>query len=97
MTRNELARKVAEDSESTYVASDQWTKTVLASLADAIAKEGEVSIQNLGKFEHYVRPAKVGRNYKTGERVEIPAKMKVRFIPCAKIAETVAQESTDKD
>ena len=94
MTRKELALKVAKDSKSTKVASKQWTEVVLDCLADAIETEEIVHIRGLGKFEHVVRPAKVGRNYKTGERVEIPPKMYVKFTPCEKIKENVALEDT---
>lgn len=92
MTRNELALKVARDSNSTKVASKQWTEVVLDCLADAIEKEEVVHIRGLGKFEHVVRPAGVGRNYKTGERVEIPPKMYVKFTPSEKIKDNVALE-----
>jgi nucleoid DNA-binding protein len=93
MTRTQLANKVAMDSNSTFKASRQWTEAVLNSLADAIEHEQEVKIQGLGNFEHIVRKPRVGRNYKTGERVEIPAKTIIQFSPCRRIQESVRHEA----
>jgi len=84
------------DSQSGLGASQAWTKVVLASLADAIEHEDVVSIQGLGVFTHVERKAKVGRNYKTGERVEIPAHTIIQFIPCKKIKANVKFENLEK-
>lgn len=96
MTRSQLAYKVAMDSQSGLGASQAWTKVVLASLADAIEHEDVVSIQGLGVFSHVDRKPKVGRNYKTGERVEIPAHTIIQFVPCEKIKSSVKFEKTQK-
>lgn len=93
MTRAEFARKVAEDTQSSYVASKKWTEAVLDCLADAIAHEEVLSLRNVGKFEHRVRAPKVGRNSKTGERVDIPARMVVKFTPCEAIDEKLRTEA----
>ena len=94
MSRHKLAMKVAKDSESYKNASKEWTNVVLDALADSITYEKKVMIQNLGVFEHVVRAPRVGRNYKTGERVEIPAKMVIQFTPCDRIRELVELEDT---
>ena len=96
MTRAQLARKVAIDSQSTFTASRLWTNAVLDSLADAVANEESVHISGLGNFDHIVRKPKVGRNYKTGARVEIPAKRIVKFTPCRKIEETVKAKGVEE-
>lgn len=93
MTRAEFAVKVAIDSKSTLKASKAWTDAVLDSLADAIANEEVLNLRNVGTFEHKTRKAKVGRNYKTGERVEIPPKRVIKFTPCGHINEALSEES----
>lgn len=94
MNRTEFAEKVAKDTASTKVSSKAWTDAVIDCLADAIMTENEVALRGFGTFEHIVRKPKVGRNSKTGERVDIPAKMIVKFTPCQKIEDSVATELT---
>lgn len=97
MTRAEFIKKVAEDSNSTHVASKLWTEAVLDSLADALITEDVVAIRKLGTFEHIDRAPKVGRNSSTGERIDIPAKKIIKFTPCDRIADLVATEPTIYD
>ena len=97
MTRAEFAIKVAVDSNSTLKASKAWTEAVLDSLADAIANEEVLSLRNVGTFEHKTRKATVGRNYKTGERVEIPPKRVIKFTPCGNIDATLSKESIPQE
>lgn len=90
MTLAEFVEKVATDSHSSRRASRIWTKVVLDCLADAIATEDEVSLYGFGSFEHIVRKPKVGRNAKTGERIEIPAKMTLKFFPGVKLKQAIS-------
>lgn len=97
MTRVEFERKVAEDSNSSYRSAREWTQTVLDSLADAIITEKNLDLYGFGSFEHIPRKAKVGRNASTGERIDIPAHMGVKFRPGKKIREAVAEEVVPED
>lgn len=85
MTLAEFEKKVAADSNSSLRASRIWTKVVLDCLADAIMTEDVVSLYGFGTFEQIVRKPKVGRNAKTGERIEIPSKIVSKYTPCKKI------------
>lgn len=89
MTRSEFSRKVANDTNESYVQAEKWTNAVLDSLADALITENEVRLRGLGQFAHVGRKARVGRNASTGEPIAIPPKTVVKFIPAIKIADEV--------
>lgn len=58
----------------------------LDAVLDAIArgvKKGSVQLVGFGTFKRVERNARMGRNPKTGEAVEIPASPTVRFTPSA--------------
>ncbi len=55
--------------------------TVLDGVEAALAAGGEVMLSGFGKFSVVARPARQGRNPKTGEPISIPATRTVRFAP----------------
>ena len=81
MTRSEFIDKVAKDNGQTMVATKAWVDVVLAELAEVVTQEDEVDLRGLGRFEHKNRKAKVGRNASTGEKIDIPARVVVKFYP----------------
>lgn len=70
------------------------TENVLARLADITAESilegGEALIPGVGKLELTHRAARTGRNPKTGEEVEIPAKRAVKFKAAKALKDAVA-------
>lgn len=70
------------------------TENVLARLADITAESildgGEALIPGVGKLELKLRNARTGRNPKTGEEVEIPAKRAVKFKAAKALKDAVA-------
>ncbi|HYA65222.1 MAG TPA: integration host factor subunit beta, partial [Burkholderiaceae bacterium] len=49
-------------------------KLILDMLGDALSQGGRIEIRGFGSFSLNYRPARVGRNPKSGERVQVPAK-----------------------
>jgi integration host factor subunit beta len=54
---------------------------LLKQMADAIAKGERIEIRGFGSFDLHHRPARIARNPRTGEAVNLPAKVKVHFKP----------------
>lgn len=82
MKYQELVEKVAEEAG----ASKRQVDYVIKSLGDVIhinmvAEGDEISIPNLGKFKTKVSAARTSRNPRTGEAVQVPAKLSVKFSP----------------
>lgn len=80
MTRSELIAQLASRFPS-LVVSD--TKLVVESLIDAItdamARGERAEIRGFGSFSTNRRKPRTGRNPKTGEKVEVPAKVVPHF------------------
>ena len=50
------------------------TDTIIEAITSALAGGGRVEIRDFGSFSLNYRPARIGRNPKTGEQVKIPGK-----------------------
>lgn len=79
MTIDELAKKVVaetsgEVSEKEAVA---FLKALPVAIKTAVKNGEEVEIYGIGRFTKNEKAAYVGRNPRTGEKVEIPAKSSV--------------------
>ncbi len=89
MTYEEFVRNVAKASG----VSQKDTKAVIAALTDELTtqiSDGEVvRIPKLGVFKTQVTAARTGRNPRTGEPLEIPAKNRPNFSPAKELAEAV--------
>lgn len=81
MNQSELIRAIADDSNM----SGKTVENVLKSLANVTTEEmkvegGEVSLPGIGKLKEHTTAERMGRNPKTGDPVEIPAKNTVKFV-----------------
>jgi nucleoid DNA-binding protein len=56
-------------------------ETILHSIVHALGAGDKVEIRHFGSFRMRQRNARVGRNPKTGARVEVPAKRVLYFTP----------------
>lgn len=80
MTRSELIRRLAERfPQFTQLDSEAAVKTILDAMYDALSGHRRIEIRGFGSFSVNVRPPRIGRNPKTGERVEVPEKAAPHF------------------
>ena len=54
---------------------------MLNQIADAISRGERIEIRGFGSFDLRHRPPRIARNPKTGEAVNLPAKLAVHFKP----------------
>jgi len=54
-------------------------KTILDALAKNLSRGERIEIRGFGSFSLSYRPARLGRNPKSGERVQVPAKYVPHF------------------
>ena len=73
MNKTELIAAVAEKAGLTKKDADAAVAAVFASITDELKKDGKVQLIGFGTFEVKERAARVGRNPRTGEAVEIAA------------------------
>ena len=83
MTRADLVEKVANKINLTKKQTEVIVNTVFQSITDSLAEGKKVELRGFGSFRIRQRNARIGRNPKSGEKVEVPAK-KVPFFKAGK-------------
>lgn len=93
MIRSELTSLLA-DKHPQLTASDVElaVKTIMDSLANRLAQGGRVELRGFGSFSVRTRPARLGRNPRTGEEVKVPEKSVLNFKPGTELRERVNVE-----
>lgn len=98
MTKSELMARLAEQfvekNESTVLQSkdiEYSVKVLVDTMTRALAKGQRIEIRGFGSFDLNYRPPRKGRNPKTGESVEVPAKHVPHFKPGKELRERVDQ------
>jgi len=83
MNKAELieAIQAALGKDATKRAADEALEAVLSSIANGVKNDKKVQIVGFGTFEVKSRPARTGRNPKTGESMQIAASKSVGFKP----------------
>jgi integration host factor subunit beta len=78
MTKSELIARLAERNTGPVARdADEAVKTILDAMSASLAQGNRIEIRGFGSFALNYRPPRVGRNPKSGERVQVPAK----FVP----------------
>ena len=73
MNKIELIAAVAEKSGMTKKDAEKALSAVVETLTEALVKGEKVTLGGFGSFETKTREARIGRNPKTKETIEIPA------------------------
>ena len=85
MNKIELISAVAEKSGMTKVDARKAVDAILDVTKDELKNDGKISLVSFGTFSVNNRPARQGRNPKTGKSIKIAEKKVVRFKPAANI------------
>ena len=82
MTKSELITLLSDKfSQLVHKDAELSVKTIIDSLSNSLSKGGRVEIRGFGSFSLNHRPARLGRNPKTGEKVNVPEKFVPHFKP----------------
>lgn len=80
MTKSELIERLAgKHPDMTLVEVEKGVKIILDQMIGALLNKGRIEIRGFGSYSLRHREPKVGRNPKTGESVELPAKYALHF------------------
>ncbi len=80
MTRSDLIAKLAERYPQLLARdADLAVKVVLDAMAESLMRGGRIEIRGFGSFALNYRPPRLGRNPKSGEKVQVPAKYVPHF------------------
>ena len=89
MNKASIVDKVHEKLGGTKVEAEQVVDTVFDSIVAGLKKGDEVSIAGLGIFSTKMRPARQGRNPRTGESIQVQAMRVPKFRPAKALKEAV--------
>ena len=81
MNKTELIAAVAEKAEISKKDAEKAVKAFTDAVAEELAKGGKVQLVGFGHFEVSERPAREGRNPRTGETMTIAASKTPKFKP----------------
>ena len=92
MTKSELIARLAERFPQLVAKdADMAVKMILDAMIDALAKADRIEIRGFGSFSLNYRPPRTGRNPKTGDKVQVPAKYVPHFKAGKELRERVDQ------
>ena len=80
MTKSELIARLAERFPQLVAKdADYAVKMILDALTAALVRGDRIEIRGFGSFALNYRPPRIGRNPKTGDKVQVPAKYVPHF------------------
>ena len=89
MNKSDFIVRLAGNLDDTQVATKAMLETTLETVAEVLAEGDSVEIMGFGKFVVVGREARKGRNPKTGEEIDIPAKNAIKFVPAGALKDAV--------
>lgn len=81
MTRKDLVNRVAKKFGFKKKEAESIVKYVFQEIVETVKKGERVSIQGFGAFEQRELKEREIRNPRTGEKIKVPTRKKVVFIP----------------
>ncbi|HTC77284.1 MAG TPA: HU family DNA-binding protein, partial [Terriglobales bacterium] len=91
MTKADLIEQVAQVVELTRRDSEVVVETIFESIVRSLRTGDKIEIRGFGSFRTRQRKPRVGRNPKTGARVDVPAKKIPFFKPSKELKDVVNQ------
>lgn len=91
MTKADLVEIVANEADMTKKDVEQLVEIIFDSIVSTLNKGEKIELRGFGSFRVRERNARKGRNPKTGEPVEIPAKRVAYFKPGKDLKDIINQ------
>ena len=89
MTKADLVEEVSKVTELTRKDSEVIVDTLFESVIKALRTGDKLEVRGFGSFRVRQRNARVGRNPKTGDKVEVPAKKVPYFKPSKELKDLI--------
>lgn len=94
MTKSELIEKLATDFSHIQVKDVETSiKEILEQMTLSLASNERIEIRGFGSFSLHHRAPRVGRNPKTGEKVELDGKYVPHFKPGKELRDRVKENT----
>jgi integration host factor subunit beta len=89
MTKAELVDEIADRADLTRKHSEVIVDAVFSSIIEALQEGDKIELRGFGSFRVRHRASRTGRNPKTGEGVQVPAKKVPYFKPGKELRELI--------
>lgn len=89
MTKADLIEEVTRVTELPRKESEMVVETIFDSIIEALQKSDKIEIRGFGSFRTRQRRGRIGRNPKTGAKVEVPPKRIPFFKPSKELKDFV--------
>ena len=93
MTKADLIEEISRETQMTRKDSEMIIEAILASVVRALRRGDKVEIRGFGSFRTRQRQPRIGRNPKTGERVDVAARRVPHFKPSKELNDLVNTDS----
>lgn len=94
MTKSELIEKLAADFPHLQLKDvETAVKEILEQMAGALAANERIEIRGFGSFSLHYRAPRLGRNPKTGDKVELDGKYVPHFKPGKELRDRVKENT----
>ena len=92
MTKAELVEEVARTTQLTKKHAELIVNTVFESIVDSLKDGDKIELRGFGSFRIRQRGPRIGRNPKTGAKVQVPSKRIPYFKPGKELKELLNEE-----
>ena len=90
MTKSELITRLASNSTRLSIKNvEDAVRETLALMVDTLTKGNRIEIRGFGSFSLHYRVPRIGRNPKTGEKVQLSGKYVPHFKPGKELKDRV--------
>ena len=89
MNKTDLVNAIAAGAKLTKVQAKEALEAVLKAAGDALAKGDKIALIGFGTLSVSKKAARMGRNPRTKEQIQIPAKKVIKFKAGAELAAKV--------
>lgn len=93
MTKADLVEEVSRAIESTRKDAEAIVETVFDSVIKSLQADDKIEVRGFGSFRTRRRRGRIGRNPKTGAKVDVPPKRIPFFKPSKELKELINNKS----
>jgi len=87
MNKKQLINKIATTLNQSKADAERTFDSILSLILDCLKSDEQVKIAGFGTYKVAKRKARIGRNPRTGEQIQIAASQKVKFLPAKALKE----------
>lgn len=87
--KKQVAQTLAEKAGASKKDGEMWLENFIELMTSHLRKGDKINLSGFGIFKVADRPAREGRNPRTGETIHIKASKKLRFTPAKVLKEAV--------